>query len=63
MLIIKKKKKQFLQNLHMCIWAFCSYIDLCVGHLHFLCGMIIYMSQRVVLTNFTKATVRLFNQI
>ena len=31
-------EKKFLQNLHKWIWAFCSYIDPCVGHLHFLRG-------------------------
>ena len=31
--------KRFVQKVHRWIWAFCSNIDLCGGHLHFLRGM------------------------
>ena len=55
----KKKKnaifdyeKQFLQKLHRWIWAFCSHIDLCIVHLHFICGMNLQFSTIAVRMHF-----------
>ena len=38
------RKKRFLQKVHRWISAFCSNIDLCGCHLHFLRGMTMQVS-------------------
>ena len=45
-------KKWFLQKLHRWIWAFCSHIDLCIVHLHFLSGMNLQFSTIAVRMHF-----------
>ena len=42
----------FLQKLHLWIWAFCSHIDLCIVHLHFLRGMNLQISTIAVRMHF-----------
>ena len=46
------KHANLWEKLHRWIWAFCSHIDLCIGHLHFLRGMNLQLSTIVVRMHF-----------
>ena len=44
--------KTIFEKLHLWIWAFCSHIDLCIVHLHFLRGMNLQFSTIAVRMHF-----------
>ena len=53
-------KKRCLQKLHRWIWAFCSDIDMCIVHLHFLRGMNLQFSTIAVRMHFFMFYVQIY---